>query len=81
MGFLSKIFGGGDDEDYTPAPLPPPTPVADPDAEPPKRGDVDPNMDEMMAGAHTARRKVLSRRGRSSLVTGRPTGVSIVGGD
>ena len=60
-----------------------PVPVADPeadDAEPQDRGDIDPNMDKQMAGAHAARREVLSRRGRSSLVTKRRSGVSIVGG-
>ena len=70
MGFLSAIFGGGDDE-----------PVATPVAEPEDQGaDIDPNMDEQFAQAWRARQSILSRRGRSDLVTGRGSGVSIVGG-
>ena len=70
MGFLSAIFGGGDDDE----------PVATALAEPEdQRSDIDPNMDEQFAQARRARQSILSRRGRSDLVTGRSSGVSIVG--
>ena len=67
MGFLSSIFGGGDDE-----------PVAQALPEPEEqRTDIDPNADQQFAEARKARQSILSRRGRSDLVTAR-SGVSIV---
>ena len=70
MGFLSAIFGGGDDEPVA-------TPVAAPEDQ---LSEIDTNMDEQFAQARRARQSILSRRGRSDLVTGRGSGVSIVGG-
>lgn len=70
MGFLSGIFGGGEEE----------TPVAQALPEPSEdRTDIDPNMDQQLSKAVRARQSILSRRGRSGLVTSRG-GVNIVGG-
>jgi len=76
MGFLTGIFGGGEDPEPVEEPLPEPEE---------QKTRVDPNRDQELSEAARQKQQILARRGRSSLVTGRNTGttrtgVSISGG-
>ena len=82
MGFLSKIFGGGEKQ----APVQPVVEEVPEEPEPLQTDPVDPNEEEKRVVASTNRKAMLARRGRSSLVSSRRDdegirgGVSIAGG-
>jgi|13_taG_2_1085334.scaffolds.fasta_scaffold171390_1 hypothetical protein len=71
MGFLTSLFGGGEED--TPMPEAPKVEEA--------RRDIDPNMSEGLAEARRTRQQIQARTGRSDLVTSRRTGINIVGDD
>jgi hypothetical protein len=74
MGFLARIFGGGQKAQ----PMAPPPQVIQPERDPQTLRDqsgseLDPNRDKQLAEAARQRKRVMARRGRSSLVTSRNT--------